>query len=143
MIELEREITAIKEQRAFLIGFLETDQDRAVVESQLDELADLVRNLEIVPLEPEIIKIRTPQVRYRVGSGKAEEVARLVQECEADLLVFDTELTPSQQRNWEKLTGCPVVGREEIILEIQKGYQLLFGAKFIVGAYHLLIQEKK
>lgn len=118
MIELEREITAIKEQRAFLIGFLETDQDRAVVESQLDELADLVRNLEIVPLEPEIIKIRTPQVRYRVGSGKAEEVARLVQECEADLLVFDTELTPSQQRNWEKLTGCPVVGREEIILEI-------------------------
>ncbi|MBE6365061.1 MAG: GTPase HflX [Lentisphaerae bacterium] len=118
MIELEREITAIKEQRAFLIGFLEADQDRAVVESQLDELADLVRNLEIVPLEPEIIKIRTPQVRYRVGSGKAEEVARLVQECEADLLVFDTELTPSQQRNWEKLTGCPVVGREEIILEI-------------------------
>jgi len=118
LIELEREITAIKEQRAFLIGFLEADQDRAVVESQLDELADLVRNLEIVPLEPEIIKIRTPQVRYRVGSGKAEEVARLVQECEADLLVFDTELTPSQQRNWEKLTGCPVVGREEIILEI-------------------------
>ncbi len=118
MIELEREIAAIKEQRAFLIGFLEADQDRAVVESQLDELADLVRNLEIVPLEPEIIKIRTPQVRYRIGTGKAEEVAQLVQECEADLLVFDTELTPSQQRNWEKLTGCPVVGREEIILEI-------------------------
>ncbi|MBR7121787.1 MAG: GTPase HflX [Lentisphaeria bacterium] len=118
MIELAGEIAAIKEQRAFLIGFLEADQERAVVESQLNELADLVRNLEIVPLEPEIIKLRTPQVRYRVGSGKAGEIAQLVQECEADLLVFDSDLTPSQQRNWEKLTGCPVVGREEIILEI-------------------------
>ena len=57
-------------------------------------------------------------MRYRVGSGKAEEIARLVQESEADLLVFDDELTPSQQRNWEKLAGCPVVGREEIIMEI-------------------------
>lgn len=118
MIELAKEIAAVKEQRAFLIGFLETDQDRAVVESQLDELADLVRNLEIIPLEPEIIRIRTPQVRYHAGSGKAEEIAQMVQECEADLLVFDADLTPSQQRNWEKLTGCPVVGREEIILEI-------------------------
>ena len=92
MIELAGEIAAIKEQRAFLIGFLEADQERAVVESQLNELADLVRNLEIMPLEPEIIKLRTPQVRYRVGSGKAGEIAQLVQECEADLLVFDSDL---------------------------------------------------
>ncbi|MBE6390030.1 MAG: GTPase HflX [Lentisphaerae bacterium] len=118
MIELEKEANAIKEQRAFLIGFMQSDQERPVVESQLDELADLVRNLEITPLEPEIVKIRTPQVRFHCGSGKAEEVAQLVQECEADILVFDSDLTPSQQRNWERLTSCPVVGREEIILEI-------------------------
>ena len=118
MIELAKEAAAVKEQRAFLIGFLESDQERSVVESQLDELADLVRNLEIIPLEPEIIRIRTPQVRFHAGSGKAEEIARMVQECEADIVVFDAELTPSQQRNWERLTGCPVVGREEIILEI-------------------------
>jgi len=118
LIELEKEANAIKEQRAFLIGFMQSDQERPVVESQLDELADLVRNLEITPLEPEIVKIRTPQVRFHCGSGKAEEVAQLVQECEADILVFDSDLTPSQQRNWERLTSCPVVGREEIILEI-------------------------
>ncbi|MBO7329446.1 MAG: GTPase HflX [Lentisphaeria bacterium] len=118
MIELEKEAAAVREQRAFLIGFLEPEQERAVVESQLDELADLVRNLEIIPLEPEIIRLTKKHVRYRAGSGKAEEIARLVQECEADLLVFDGDLTPAQQRNWERLTGCPVVGREEIILEI-------------------------
>ena len=118
MIELEKEAAAVCEQRAFLIGFLEPDQECAVVESQLDELADLVRNLQIIPLEPEIVRLREHHVRYRAGSGKAEEIARMVQECEADLLVFDSDLTPSQQRNWERLTGCPVVGREEIIHEI-------------------------
>ena len=118
MIELEQEIAAVACQKAFLIGFLEPDQDRSVVEAQLDELADLVRNLDIIPLEPEIVRLRGSQVRYRTGTGKAEELAQMVQECEADLLVFDSDLTPSQQRNWEKLTGCPVVGREEIILEI-------------------------
>ena len=105
MIELEQEAAAVKEQRAFLIGFLEPDQDRSVLETQLDELAELVRNLDIIPLEPEIIRLRSPQVRYRAGSGKAAEIAQLVQECEADLLVFDADLTPSQQRNWEKLTA--------------------------------------
>ena len=118
MIEREKEAAAVCEQRAFLIGFLEPDQECAVVESQLDELADLVRNLQIIPLEPEIVRLREHHVRYCAGSGKAEEIARMVQECEADLLVFDSDLTPSQQRNWERLTGCPVVGREEIILEI-------------------------
>ena len=118
MIELEKERTAAKEQRAFLVGFQEPDQERAVVESQLDELADLVGNLDLIPLEPEIVRLREHHVRYRVGSGKAEEIARLVQESEAELLVFDAELTASQQRNWEKLAGCPVVGREEIIMEI-------------------------
>lgn len=118
MIDLEKEAAALTAQRAFLVGFQELDQERAVVESQLDELADLVRNLDIVPLEPEIVRVRNAHVRYHTGSGKAEEIAHLVQECEADLLVFDNELTPSQQRNWERLCGCPVVGREEIILEI-------------------------
>ena len=63
MIELEKEAAAVREQRAFLIGFLEPEQERAVVESQLDELADLVRNLEIIPLEPEIIRLTKKHVR--------------------------------------------------------------------------------
>ena len=118
MIELEKELSQAKAQRAFIAGFQEHDEDPAIIMSQLEELSDLVSNLDIIPLEPEIIRLRNYQVRYRCGSGKAEEVAQLVQECEADILVFDSPLTPSQQRNWERLVQCPVVGREEIILEI-------------------------
>lgn len=118
MIELEKELAQAKSQKAFLVGFQEQDEDAALIAGQLEELADLVRNLDIIPLAPEIVRLRNHQVRYRCGTGKAEEVAQLVQESEADVLVFDTELSPSQQRNWERLAKCPVAGREEIILEI-------------------------
>ncbi len=118
MIELEKESAALKTQKAFLVGFQEKEEDTAVVSSQLDELAELVRNLDIIPLEPEIVRLRNRQVRYCCGTGKAEEIAQLVMESEADVLIFDAALTPSQQRNWERLAKCPVAGREEVILEI-------------------------
>ena len=105
-------------RRAMLVGLASKDDDIQTISEQLDELADLVSNLGIIPLEPEIVKVREYHVRYRMGTGKAEEVARLAQECEADLVVFDSDLTPSQQRNWERLVKCPVIGREEVILDI-------------------------
>ncbi|MBQ7396984.1 MAG: GTPase HflX [Lentisphaeria bacterium] len=105
-------------RRAMLVGLAGKDDDINLISEQLDELAELVKNLGIVPLEPEIVKVREYHVRYRMGTGKAEEVAQLAQECEADLVVFDSDLTPSQQRNWERLVKCPVIGREEVILDI-------------------------
>ena len=105
-------------RRAMLVGLASKDDDINTIAEQLDELAELVRNLGIIPLEPEIVKVREYHVRYRMGTGKAEEVAQLAQECEADLVVFDSDLTPSQQRNWERLVKCPVIGREEVILDI-------------------------
>ena len=118
MIDLEKE----KEScilRAFLVGLQHQDEDEKVISGQLEELAELVSNLNMIPLAPEIVKVRSgAHVRYRIGSGKAEEIAQLAQECEADVIVFDSDLTPSQQRNWERLFGGAVIGREEVILDI-------------------------
>ncbi|WP_294477680.1 GTPase HflX [uncultured Victivallis sp.] len=107
-----------KVERALLVGFRFPDQSETEVNEHLDELADLVRNLDIIPLEPEIVNLHDPSPRYYIGSGKAEEIARLMQECEADCLIFDTPLSPSQQRNWERLTHSCVIDREEVILDI-------------------------
>ena len=104
--------------RAFLVGIASGNESDAAVMEQLDELAELVRNVDLVPLEPEIVRLRDPHAQYLMGSGKAAEIAQLIQECEADCLVFDVALTPSQQRNWERLAGVPVADREEIILDI-------------------------
>ena len=118
MIDLEAEKQA-HVLRAFLVGLQHQDEDEKTIASQLDELAELVSNLNMIPLAPEIVKVRSgAHIRYRIGSGKAEELAQLAQECEADVMVFDTDLTPSQQRNWERLFGGAVIGREEVILDI-------------------------
>lgn len=53
-----------------------------------------------------------------VGRGKREELARLVEELEADLIITDDELTASQSRNLEKVAGANVVDRTELIIRI-------------------------
>lgn len=59
-----------------------------------------------------------PDAKLFIGSGKAEEIAELVQEFEANLVIFDHALTPAQARNLEKIMHCRVVDRTELILDI-------------------------
>ena len=63
-------------------------------------------------------RLRVPDARYYLGSGKAKELAELVREREADLVVFDDELTPAQGRNLEALCKVRVMDRAELILDI-------------------------
>ncbi|HUH01656.1 MAG TPA: GTPase HflX [Kofleriaceae bacterium] len=56
-----------------------------------------------------------------IGKGKAQHVASLVQDLEANVVVFDNELTPAQIRELEKLMGCKVIDRSELILDIFAG----------------------
>jgi GTP-binding protein HflX len=53
-----------------------------------------------------------------VGKGKIEEIRELLEETEAEVVVFDEDLSPPQQRNLEAALGCPVIDRQEVILEI-------------------------
>ncbi|WP_336931036.1 ribosome rescue GTPase HflX [Acinetobacter tandoii] len=59
-----------------------------------------------------------PDAKLFIGSGKAEEIAELVAEYEADLVIFDHALTPAQARNLEYILKCRVVDRNELILDI-------------------------
>ncbi|MFO3148370.1 ribosome rescue GTPase HflX [Legionella pneumophila serogroup 1] len=60
----------------------------------------------------------TPDAKYYVGKGKAEEIAHLVNMLDADLVLVNHELSPSQERNLERLFGCRVVDRSGLILDI-------------------------
>ena len=53
-----------------------------------------------------------------VGSGKVEEIRELVAEMEADTVIFDDELTPTQQRNLENQLTCKVIDRTALILDV-------------------------
>lgn len=60
----------------------------------------------------------TPEARYFVGTGKAEEIKAIVAANEAQLVLFNHELSPAQERNLEKILKCRVVDRTGLILDI-------------------------
>ncbi|MGE3919434.1 MAG: ribosome rescue GTPase HflX [Gammaproteobacteria bacterium] len=59
-----------------------------------------------------------PDVKYFVGLGKAEEIKNLVSQAKIDLVLFNHSLSPSQERNLEKLLKCRVIDRTGLILDI-------------------------
>jgi GTP-binding protein HflX len=63
-------------------------------------------------------KRQKPDATFFVGSGKAEEVAAMLHASDAHIVVFNHDLTPSQQRNLERKLECRVVDRTGLILEI-------------------------
>lgn len=63
-------------------------------------------------------KRKLPQVKYFIGKGKAEEIRQLIASNEADLVIFNHELTPAQERNLEEIFECRVLDRIGLILDI-------------------------
>lgn len=61
---------------------------------------------------------RAPHAKYFVGSGKAQEIADTVQAVGADVVIFNHQLSPSQERNLEALICCRVLDRTSLILDI-------------------------
>jgi len=105
-------------ERALLVGaYLEADK-KADAQSLLAELEELVDTLGIPVVERMLVHHREQHARYLIGSGKAQEIVDLAKKLDCDVLVFDNELSPSQQRNWEELAGMTVADRHEIILDI-------------------------
>ncbi len=60
----------------------------------------------------------TPDAKYYLGKGKAEEIAELVKSLDIELVLINHELSPSQERNLERLFQCRVVDRSGLILDI-------------------------
>ena len=107
-----------KTDRALLVGIGMPGESRRERAALLAELVDLVENLGIGIVESRVEYTRELQAKYLCGIGKAEEIRELAEQLQADCLVFDNLLSPSQQREWEKLVDLPVMDREEIILDI-------------------------
>lgn len=84
----------------------------------LDELEELTTNLDIPVIEKIIVKLRKTSPALLVGNGKFEEILELCREHQIDCIIFDDELTPAQQRNWERESKLCVIDRQEVIIDI-------------------------
>jgi GTP-binding protein HflX len=105
-------------ERALLIGAYTNPEQKPEAESLLEELAELVTTLGVPIADKMLLHHRETHARYLIGSGKAEELSKRAKEEKLDVIIFDNELTPSQQRNWEQLTGITVIDRQEVIIDI-------------------------
>ena len=88
-------------EKAFLISCIDNESDRPEADSLLDELDELTRNLGINVVGREVIRVRKTSPRFILGKGKVDETLGQIRELGADVLIFDNEITPAQQRNWE------------------------------------------
>lgn len=105
-------------QRAFLVGVvlpgtLDIDEERS-----LDELALLTDTAGADPVDAELVRRHEIDPATFIGKGKAEELANLTEALDIDVVIFDQQLSPAQQRNLQNLFGCDVVDREALILDI-------------------------
>lgn len=106
-------------ERAVLVGVERPDQEWTL-ESSLAELERLAWTAGADMVAKTSQRLDSPNPRTFVGSGKAEEIADLARSYAADVVIFDDELTPSQQSNLESIVGkdVKVIDRTALILDI-------------------------
>jgi GTP-binding protein HflX len=103
-------------ERAVLVGHV--SRDGADLPRSLDELALLADTAGAKVLATVIQRRGTIHPGHFIGKGKLDELKTVVAEREADLVVFNDDLSPPQVRNLEKAIGAKVVDRSELILDI-------------------------
>jgi GTPase len=105
-------------QRALLVGTGFGLRDQEAAQASLEELAALTDTAGADPVELVLQRRDRPDPATYIGSGKAQELKELGDALDIDLVVFDDELSPAQQRNLEKLFAVDVVDRTALILDI-------------------------
>jgi GTP-binding protein HflX len=115
VIELQR-TDSVASEAAFLVGVLMNG--RSTEEHPLEELEGLATTAGARVVGSLTQRREAPDVTTYLGRGKVEELERLSAAADADVIVFDNDLSPAQARNLEKIVGLKVLDRSELILDI-------------------------
>ncbi|AOM76754.1 GTPase HflX [Pedobacter steynii] len=113
--------TALKPERAVLVGVIRPGETQEETKEFLDELAFLVDTAGGVVDRSFTQKMLKPDRATFVGTGKLEEIRAYVKSEEIDMVVFDDELSPSQLRNIERELQVKILDRSNLILDIFAG----------------------
>jgi GTP-binding protein HflX len=105
-------------ERAVLVGLVTRNQSEQLLTEYLDELTFLAETAGAVPVKRITQKLDRPDSRTFVGSGKLNDIISFIESNAIDVLIFDDELSPSQQRNLEKTVKIKVLDRNTLILDI-------------------------
>jgi len=117
MAESTRDRQRPARERALLVGVL-LPGSGADPADPLGELEALARTAGADVTERIVVKRRAISPKFYVGTGKAREIAKRAEQCGADTIIFDNDLSPAQIRELEEIAGCKVLDRSELILDI-------------------------
>lgn len=115
-MEIDRK-QGVDSESAVLVGVQLADSP-ALAEAPLEELSGLVESAGAEVVGRLVQRRESPDIATYIGKGKLEELKSLVGVTEADVVVFDNDLSPAQVRNLEQATKAKVLDRTELILDI-------------------------
>ena len=113
---LEKE--TINFEKTAIVGIVTQNQSEEKLNEYLDELEFLTFTAGGQVVKRFSQKMERPNPKTFVGTGKIEEINHFVKENEISTLIFDDELTPSQQKNISKIIDCKILDRTNLILDI-------------------------
>ncbi|GBE25550.1 GTPase HflX [bacterium BMS3Bbin02] len=108
----------VERQRAFLIGVVTSTSDIPEAETSIAELALLTDTAGSVPIFDVVVRRDSLDAGTLIGRPRAEALAQEATSLDVDVVVFDRELSPGQQRNLQEIFECDVVDRVGLILDI-------------------------
>jgi GTP-binding protein HflX len=105
-------------ENTIIIGVVNRDQNEAVVKDYLDELSFLSETAGGVVKKRFIQKLDSPNPKTFIGSGKISEIQIFNKKNDISSVIFDDELSPTQQGNLERILKCKIIDRTGLILDI-------------------------
>jgi len=113
---LEKENKKI--EKTLLVGIITQNQDEDKLNEYLDELAFLTYTAGGEVVKRFSQKMERPNPKTFVGTGKIDEINHFVIENDISTVIFDDELSPSQQKNISRIIACKILDRTHLILDI-------------------------
>ena len=119
IITKKTSITKASPERAFLVAVAaKVNIDRWRVEDSLEELAQLAGTADVEVAGKLTQRLHTPSKIHYLGKGKLDELLSLRDSIDYNVVIFDDELSPTQQRNLEEILKVKVIDRSALILDI-------------------------
>ena len=104
--------------KVFLVGVHCKSEDRKTFDESMIELFNLAQTSEVEVEDTFVQTLLKPNIATYIGKGKIQEIGSTAKSGKVKTLIFNDELSPAQARNISNLTGCNVVDRTELILDI-------------------------
>jgi len=107
-----------KKEKALLVLVLLDKEHNWPLDEEADEFKNLVISTGIDVAHLEVVKLKSISPALYIGKGKVSELSEFVQRDNIDVVIFDNNLTFTQQRNLEDMLGVKTIDRTQLILEI-------------------------